>query len=166
MKTNITIEIENALIHKYYFDKHGSGLGRRYALECQVYSRDLKHPDVNKLKMGRVDFITLHKKQSEELITCFEIKVSKADFRSKNGKNFVGDYNYFVIPYELLDYVKERRDKHIGIIIYRDDKLEIVCNARRLKNPFMRNQNGNNIKHNMLTACNSTIRRLYDKEDI
>lgn len=29
---------------------------------------------------------------------CFEIKSSAEDFKSKNGHNFIGDYNYYVMP--------------------------------------------------------------------
>jgi hypothetical protein len=32
------------------------------------------------------------------LIQCFEIKITKSDFKSKNGHNFVGNLNYYVIP--------------------------------------------------------------------
>ena len=29
---------------------------------------------------------------------CYEIKSSVADFLSKNGHNFIGDFNYYVMP--------------------------------------------------------------------
>jgi hypothetical protein len=29
---------------------------------------------------------------------CYEIKSSVEDFNSKNGHNFLGDYNYYVMP--------------------------------------------------------------------
>lgn len=50
--------------------------------------------------------------------TCFEIKISKSDFKSKNGHNFVGNYNYYVIPKELYTEVKDMVSADIGIILY------------------------------------------------
>ena len=32
---------------------------------------------------------------------CYELKSSVEDFRSKNGHNFIGDYNYYVMPGEV-----------------------------------------------------------------
>ena len=32
---------------------------------------------------------------------CFEVKSSVEDFHSKNGHNFLGDYNYYVMPEEV-----------------------------------------------------------------
>lgn len=29
---------------------------------------------------------------------CYEVKSSVEDFHSKNGHNFIGDYNYYVMP--------------------------------------------------------------------
>lgn len=52
------------------------------------------------------------------LITCYEIKVTKSDFKSKNGHNFVGNCNYYVIPKELYDDVKDLVPEDIGIILY------------------------------------------------
>lgn len=33
---------------------------------------------------------------------CYEVKSSVEDFRSKNGHNFIGDYNYYVMPHDVL----------------------------------------------------------------
>ena len=50
--------------------------------------------------------------------TCFEIKISKSDFKSKHGHNFVGNYNYYVIPKELFEKVKDLVPDEIGVILY------------------------------------------------
>lgn len=34
---------------------------------------------------------------------CYEIKSSVEDFHSKNGHNFIGDYNYYVMPEEVFE---------------------------------------------------------------
>ena len=36
---------------------------------------------------------------------CYEIKSSVEDFHSKNGHNFIGDYNYYVMPSEVYQKV-------------------------------------------------------------
>ncbi len=163
-KTDLTVAIENELVKKYYFNKGNGGLGRRYAFECSVYAP--KPSDgMYSWKMGRVDFITIHKKSGDEIISCFEIKISKSDFKSKSGHNLVGDYNYYVVPDYLVEYVKEHRPPNIGIISYSEDiGLHTEVNPRKVKDRFMKKHNSiERIKHNMLTACNSTIRRLLSK---
>ncbi len=52
------------------------------------------------------------------LITCYEIKVSVADFKSKNGHNFVGNLNYYVVPSTILKQIRPLVPKGIGIISY------------------------------------------------
>ena len=34
---------------------------------------------------------------------CYEVKSSVEDFHSKNGHNFLGDYNYYVMPEEVYE---------------------------------------------------------------
>lgn len=66
------------------------------------------------------------------LLTCFEIKVSVADFNSKNGHNFVGNLNYYVMPKDLYEKVKEKIPEDIGVILYIDtDKVRCI---RKKKN--------------------------------
>lgn len=167
-KTDLTKQIEIELVKKYYYDNNHGGMGRRFALECQVYSQRLDVTErfrKSTYHVGRVDFVTLHQSRQQDILSCFEIKISKSDFKSKNGHNFIGDYNYYVIPIELLDYVKtNRKDTRIGIIVYDPDDeiypLSTVVKPRRFKDRFMKQYNDEKIKHNMLTACNSTVRRL------
>lgn len=56
--------------------------------------------------------------KDEVNIICYEIKVSKADFMSKNGHNFVGNLNYYIMPLELYHEVKDRIQSDIGVIAY------------------------------------------------
>lgn len=67
---------------------------------------------------GRVDFMVM---DSKGVIKCFEIKVSKADFRSGNINSFEGDLNYYVMPRELFEAVKDEIPDFVGVY---------VCNAR------------------------------------
>ena len=52
------------------------------------------------------------------LLTCFEIKVTKSDFKSKNGHNFVGNMNFYVVPEEIFKEVESLVPPDIGILVY------------------------------------------------
>lgn len=46
---------------------------------------------------------------------CYEIKSSVADFHSKNGHNFIGDFNYYVMPRDVFDTVREQIPYCVGV---------------------------------------------------
>jgi len=48
---------------------------------------------------------------------CYEVKSSVEDFHSKNGHNFIGDYNYYVMPEEVYEQVKNEIPYRIGVYI-------------------------------------------------
>lgn len=48
---------------------------------------------------------------------CYEIKVSLSDFRSKAHNTFCGNFNYYVMPKELYEKVKDEIPGHIGVYI-------------------------------------------------
>lgn len=50
--------------------------------------------------------------------TCFECKISLSDFKSKNGHNFHGNRNYYVIPKDLVKKVEDMVPEDIGILIW------------------------------------------------
>ncbi len=52
------------------------------------------------------------------LITCFEIKITKSDFKSKNGHNFIGNMNYYVVPEEIYKEIEPLVPEDIGILVY------------------------------------------------
>ena len=98
IKTTETIELENALMEE---GRVNGGFG------C---------PEVTVGWHGRrrVDFVKVNWKG---VVKCFEIKVSKSDFYSKHGHNFVGDYNYYVLPKGLYDVVKKDIPKGVGVLV-------------------------------------------------
>lgn len=51
------------------------------------------------------------------MVTCYEIKISLSDFKSKNGHNFVGNRNYYVIPSYLYLKIKDLVPEKIGVIV-------------------------------------------------
>ena len=62
----------------------------------------------------RVDYITY---DTKGIWRCYEIKVSKSDFHSKSKHTFIGHYNYYVMPKELYEQVKDEMPKHIGVYV-------------------------------------------------
>ena len=62
----------------------------------------------------RVDYLTY---DTKGIWRCYEIKVSKSDFQSLAKNTFVGHFNYYVMPKELYDQVKDEIQKHIGVYI-------------------------------------------------
>lgn len=62
---------------------------------------------------------------------CYEIKSSVDDFHSKNGHNFVGDFNYYVMPEEVYAAVSLEIPHYVGVYVPTTDKLISVENAER-----------------------------------
>lgn len=48
---------------------------------------------------------------------CYEVKSSVEDFHSKNGHNFLGDYNYYVMPEEVYEKVKNEIPWNVGVFV-------------------------------------------------
>jgi hypothetical protein len=62
----------------------------------------------------RVDYITY---DTKGIWRCYEIKVSVPDFRSKSKTTFCGHYNYYVMPVELYEKVKNEIPSHVGVYV-------------------------------------------------
>lgn len=65
---------------------------------------------------------------------CYEVKSSVEDFRSKNGHNFLGDFNYYVMPEDVFDKVKNEIPHYVGVFVPTNDRwrtLESVKKAKR-----------------------------------
>lgn len=50
-------------------------------------------------------------------VYAFEIKSSVEDFHSKNGHNMIGDYNYYVMPEEVYEKVKNEIPYVVGVLV-------------------------------------------------
>ncbi len=48
---------------------------------------------------------------------CYEVKSSVEDFRSKNGHNFLGDYNYYVMPEEVYAAISHEIPYYVGVLV-------------------------------------------------
>lgn len=108
MKTPLTIEIETSL-YQYCIEQGG------------LVVEEVTMPD----EQGIVDTLCcLTKFDGSREWRCYELKVTKADFRSTAKLSFVGHYNYFVLPGELYEEVKEEIPTGIGVLIYRPYAVE------------------------------------------
>ena len=48
---------------------------------------------------------------------CYEVKSSVEDFYSKNGHNFLGDFNYYVMPEAVYEKVKAEIPYKVGVYV-------------------------------------------------
>ncbi len=90
----------------------------------------------------RVDYLTY---DTKGIWRCYEIKSTLADFKNKNAKiTFVGHYNYYVMPQELYDAVKDEIPKHVGVYTESNycckkaKKQELGVDEEILKNSLIR----------------------------
>lgn len=95
-----------------------------------------------------VDFMSYEPK--EDIIKCYEIKVSMQDFKSGAKKSWCGNYNYLVVSKDLymqmpLEKWKNEIPLHVGIIVVDTNTLE----KRAVKNA-------------LFTCCNTDKRLLKD----
>lgn len=92
------------------------------------------------------------------LITCFEIKVSKSDFKSKHGHNFVGNMGYYAVPEEIYKEIEPLVPDGIGILSYLHKGRYVGLRAK--KKPEYREMSDEDQKWLIL----STLKRLRDME--
>lgn len=97
-KTETTKQLEELLYRKF---NHRRDF---FVFECTIgwYGREI------------VDCISY---DCNREITCYEIKQSVSDFHSKSKVTFIGNKNYYVMPYELYEKVKEEIPKEIGVYV-------------------------------------------------
>lgn len=76
----------------------------------------------------RVDYMTY---DTKGIFRCYEIKVTKADFHSPCHNSFVGHLNYYVLPVELYEAVKDEIPEGVGVYVSRGGSAYSVKKARR-----------------------------------
>lgn len=64
-------------------------------------------------------------------VYCYEIKSSVEDFHSKNGHNFIGDLNYYVMEKETFEKVKNEIPYNVGVLVPGKFGLECAKKVRR-----------------------------------
>lgn len=100
-----------------------------------AYKREYGCPEVSMgigtAKNGRVDYLVM---DSKGIFKCYEIKVTKADFRSTNINSFEGHYNYYAMPESLFEEVKGEIPDHVGVVApkdYPEPHLRNIKKARK-----------------------------------
>lgn len=61
---------------------------------------------------------------------CYEIKSSIEDFHSKNGHNFIGDFNYYVMPLEVYEKIKDEIPFRVGVYVPSESGLKSIKKAQ------------------------------------
>lgn len=62
---------------------------------------------------------------------CYEVKSSVEDFHSKNGHNFIGEYNYYFMPRDVFEKVRDEIPFMTGVLCPEGHELKSVKHARR-----------------------------------
>lgn len=62
---------------------------------------------------------------------CYEVKSSVEDFHSGHGLNFLGDYNYIVMPEDVYQEVSKEIPYYIGVYTSSGSELECTKKAKR-----------------------------------
>lgn len=66
-----------------------------------------------------------HRVTPKMIITCFEVKITMADFHSGHGSNFWGHLNYYCVPQEIAPLIDKElgETSHIGILAWNGNRL-------------------------------------------
>lgn len=62
---------------------------------------------------------------------CYEVKSSIEDFHSRNGHNFIGDFNYYIMPQEVFVAVRREIPPAVGVYCPEGDALRSAKKAWR-----------------------------------
>ena len=71
---------------------------------------------------------------------CYEIKSSVEDFRSKNGHNFIGDYNYYVMPEDVYEKISREIPWGVGVFVSSTKEHDGSLDLRQFKNARRRDR--------------------------
>lgn len=114
-----------------------------------------------------VDFMTYN---TNSEFRCYEIKVSKADFYSKNRLTFCGHFNYLVMPAKLYDELLAEKDLDLltqmnsyGTGVYIFDKKGIYC-VQKAKRKRVRYGKAVELLEYMLRSSNREVKKFYKEQ--
>lgn len=112
----------------------------------------------------RVDFMTM---DTKNIFRCYEIKISKSDFHSKCKNSFVGNYNYYVMPQELFDLVKDEIPNHIGVYTGKKSQYGIMF-VGLVKNPKKQELQVDKdiLKNSMIRSLSREVEKFYNTCDM
>ena len=140
MKSDLTLEIENQAIKQ--FKKMGVFICPECTFErawindssanCSIKEFNF-NPKYNQVKGKHIrsEIVDILELNSQKGWICYEIKISKSDFHSNAIKSFVGNYNYYLMPEDLYEQVKNEIPKEIGVYTYNGIILNLSKKARK-----------------------------------
>ena len=115
---------------------------------------------------GRVDYMRYKPKNNTPSgiekgdFYCCEIKSSIDDFRSKNGHNFIADFNYYVMPREVYEEVQKEIPWYVGVYVKSGQDIEPIRKAKRRD----RDKSINEMLLMMFRSCARDRRQEREKE--
>ena len=95
---------------------------------------------------------------------CYEIKSSIEDFHSKNGHNFIGDFNYYVMPEDVYETVAKEIPYDIGVYVL--DNIHYSgdwCDLKSIKKA-RRKDRTKPVSEMLLMMFRSSVRDVRKKE--
>ena len=118
---------------KQYIDPHNDA--RVY------YAREVTF-DYGLQSMVRVDFMEFRPRNNtvsgieSGVFYAYEVKSSVDDFHSKYGHNFIADYNYYVMPQDVYEKIKQEIPQYVGVLMpvveqSQHTRLHVVRAAKR-----------------------------------
>lgn len=111
---------------------------------------------------GRVDYMTMDFK---DIFRCYEVKISKSDFHSEHGHNFVGNYNYYVMPKELYIEVKDEVPKEIGVYGSYEYKDRILLELLKKPKKQELKVEMDILKNSMIRSLSREVTKFYNTCD-
>lgn len=93
---------------------------------------------------------------------CYEVKSSIEDFHSKNGHNFIGDYNYYVMPEDVYEKVKNEIPFGVGVFVP-DGYNRKWYDLKSVKKAKRKDRSKSNLEM-LLMMFRSSARDNYKKE--
>ena len=136
------------------------------AYDTRVYWAKEVTLDYATTNAGRVDYMRYKPKNNtisgieKGDFYCYEIKSSIEDFRSKNGHNFIGDFNYYVMPSEVYKEVQKEIPYYVGVYVPSGSDLEPAKKAKRRD----RNRSISEMLLMMFRSCARDRRRESEKK--
>lgn len=89
---------------------------------------------------------------------CYEVKSSIDDFHSKNGHNFIGDYNYYVMPEEVYEATSKEIPCHVGVYVPDGMSDEGTCYCLKCIKKAKRKDREKSIQEMLLMMFRSVAR--------
>lgn len=143
MLTVTTKEIEN-IAYNYLWKKGWYG----------VFEVAVPRAIINKYHRERVDFLTY---ETTGIYRAYEIKRDKYDFYSGCAWSWIGNYNYFIMPYKLYEEVKNDIPYGIGVWVIYEHSKSMECIKRPKKRDLLCSS------EDMMFALMQAMSREYKK---